>query len=126
VAYAAYMKARRERSPDVQAVLRRAIDSPSNAARAAAGGIEHCVEAAGYTRGAITADVAGAATLMAGAVSAILCSVDANLRQVEEEGFARAMAAERERLEMHAIRQAEVVLTAVKTASNSDRQPPPA
>jgi formiminotetrahydrofolate cyclodeaminase len=126
VAYAAYMQARREHSPEVQAALRRAIDSPLNTARAAAVGIDLCVEAAGFTRGAIAADVAGAAALLAGAVRAILCTVDANLQAVEDEALARAGAAERESLEMHAIRQAEVVLTAVKTASNSDRQPPPA
>jgi formiminotetrahydrofolate cyclodeaminase len=125
-AYAAYIEARRERSPSVQAALRKAIEAPLDAARSAAAGIDLCLEAAGYARGAIAADIAGGAALLAGAVSAILCSVDANLRQVKEEGLARALAAERQTLEMHAIRQAEAVLTTVKTASNSDRPLPPA
>jgi len=125
-AYAAYMKARKEGSPDVQAALRRAIESPLAAARAAAGGIDLCAEAAGHTRGAIAADVGGAAALLAGAVRAILCSLDANLGLLDDEVFAREMAAERRRLEMHAIRQADRVLTTVKTASNSDLIVPPA
>jgi formiminotetrahydrofolate cyclodeaminase len=119
-AYAAYMQARRERSPEVQAALRRAIESPLNAARAAAGGIDLCLEAADFTRGAIVADVAGAAALLAGAAKATLCTVDANLRAVDDQAIAQAVAAEAKMLKMHAIRQAEAVLTAVKTASNSE------
>jgi formiminotetrahydrofolate cyclodeaminase len=118
-AYAAYIQARRERSPEVQAALHRAIDVPLNAARAAAAGIDLCFEAAGHTRGAIAADVAGAAVLLAGAVRGILCSVDANLRELEDQTFARATGTEKQMLEMHAIRQAEAVVTTVKKASNS-------
>jgi formiminotetrahydrofolate cyclodeaminase len=117
--YGAYMQARRERSPEVQTALRRAIEVPLNAARAGTGGIELCLEVATYTRGAIAADVSGAALLLAGAVRAILCSVDANLRELEDRTFAHASGAERQMLEMHAIRQAEVVVTSVKKASNS-------
>jgi formiminotetrahydrofolate cyclodeaminase len=123
-AYAAYMQARRERSLALQAALRRAIEIPMNAARAATDGIDLCLEAAGYTRGAIAADVAGTAALLAGAVSAILCSVDANLRALDEQAVAHATAAEGNRLKMHAIRQAEEVLTTVKKASNSGRPAP--
>jgi formiminotetrahydrofolate cyclodeaminase len=125
-AYAAYMQARREHSPEVQAALRRAIDSPLNAARAAAGGIDLCLEAAGFTHGAIAADVGGAAALLAGAVRAILCTVDANLRALTDEVLSGAAAAERRRLEELATGQAEKVLTAVKKASNSDWIVPPA
>jgi formiminotetrahydrofolate cyclodeaminase len=124
--YAAYMQARRERSPELQLALRRAIETPLNAARASASGIDLCLEASGFTRGAIAADVSGAAALLAGAVRATLCSVDANLQRLEDQAFAHAVAAERQMLEMHAIRQAEAVFTTVKTASNSGRQPPPA
>jgi formiminotetrahydrofolate cyclodeaminase len=124
--YAAYMQARRQRSPEVQAALRRAIESPLSVARAADGGIELCLKAASYTRGAIAADVAGAAAVLAGAVRATVCTLDANLRVVEDQAFASATGAEKQMLEMHAIRQAEAVVTAVKTASNSERQLPPA
>ena len=124
-AYANYMQARKERSPELQMALRKAIETPLNAARAAAGGIELCREAASYCRGAIAADVAGAALLLAGAVRGILCSVDANLRAVEDSQLAHRVAVERESLEMHAIRHAEAIFTTVKTASNSGRQLPP-
>jgi len=122
--YGTYMQARREGSPEVQAALRRAIEVPLNAARAGASGIELCLEAAGYTRGAIAADVSGAAVLLAGGVRAILCSVDANLRALNDQEIAQAVAAERQRLEMHAIQQAEAVFTTVKKASNSGRPAP--
>lgn len=125
-AYAAYMQARRERSPEEQAALRRAIETPIRVARAATNGIDLCLETAGYARGAIAADVSGAAALLAGAVRATLCSLDANLRPLNDRAFALAVAAERQMLEMHAIRQAEAVFTTVKTASNSGPQPPPA
>lgn len=125
-AYAAYMQARRERSEEEQAALRRAIETPMRVARAATNGINLCLETAGYTRGAIAADVAGAAALLAGAVRATLCSVDANLELLDDQAFLHAIAAERQMLEMHAIRQAEAVFATVKTASNSSPQPPPA
>lgn len=118
-AYASYMQARKQRSPELQMALRKAIETPLNAARAAAGAIELCREAADYCRGAIAADVAGAAVLLAGAAKAILCSVDANLRAVEDGDLARALAAERGRLEGLATAAADKTLTAVKTASNS-------
>jgi formiminotetrahydrofolate cyclodeaminase len=124
VAYTAYMQARRNRGPGVQAALRQAIETPLNAARTSAGGIDLCLEAAGYTRGAIAADVAGAALLLAGTVRAILCSVDANLRALDDKDFAHRVASERENLETHAIRQVEAVVTIVKKASNSGSQPP--
>jgi formiminotetrahydrofolate cyclodeaminase len=123
-AYASFMQARRHRSPEVQAALRQAIETPINAARAAAGGIELCRAAAGYTRGAIAADAAGAALLLAGAVQAILCSVDANLVGLDDKAFAREIANQRQTLEMHAIREAEAVVGTVKTASNSGPQHP--
>ena len=122
--YGAYMQARRERSPEVQAALRRAIEVPLNAARAGAGGIDLCLEAAGIARGAIAADVSGAAVLLGGAVRAILCSLDANLPALDDQELGQAVAAERQLLEMHAIRQAEAVFTTVKKASNSGRPAP--
>lgn len=111
-AYTAYVQALKERSPELQAALRRAIESPLNAARTAAIGIDLCQEAAGFTRGAIAADVGGAAVLLAGAVRAILCSLDANLRALDDQEFAHAVAEERRRLEDLAVTRAEKVLRA--------------
>ena len=98
VVYAAYLQARRERSPEVQAALRRAIATPLAAARSAASGIDLCGEALGFTSGAIAADVRGASALLAGAVRAILYSVDENLRGVENEAYAREVREESERV----------------------------
>lgn len=98
VVYAAYLQARRERSPEVQAALRRAIATPLAAAHSAASGIDLCGEALGFTYGAIAADVRGASALLAGAVRAILCSVDENLRGVENEAYSREVREESERL----------------------------
>jgi formiminotetrahydrofolate cyclodeaminase len=101
-AYAAYVEARRKRSPEIQATLRRAIETPLEAARAAAEGIELCVEVATFTRGAITADVKGAAALLAGAVRAILCTIDVNVSAVEDPAFAHTVREERRKLEERA------------------------
>jgi methenyltetrahydrofolate cyclohydrolase len=65
--------------------LRRATQVPLEAARAAAQAIELCAAAAPFAAGAIAADIGGAAALLAGAVRAILVSVDANLRQLEDQ-----------------------------------------
>jgi methenyltetrahydrofolate cyclohydrolase len=109
-AYAAYMQARKERSPQVQAALRRAIEAPLRAARSAAAGVNLCAAAAAFTRGPIEADVRGAAALLEGAVRAILTSVDQNLRAVEDEVFAGEVRTERHKLEERARAQAEKLL----------------
>jgi formiminotetrahydrofolate cyclodeaminase len=95
--YAAYLRARKV-SDGEQAALRRAIETPLEAARAAASGLDLCVEALGFIGGAIAADARGAANLLRGAVHAILCSVDENLRAVKDEVFFGQIAAERRKL----------------------------
>ena len=116
-AYAAYVEARRARSAETQAALWRAIETPLAAARAAAAGIDICAEVAGTVRGAMAADVAGAAALLAGAVRAILCSVDANLRSVEDKAFAGQVATERRELEAKAAREADETVRRVSIES---------
>ncbi len=95
--YAAYLQARKE-SDGGEAALRQAIQTPLEAARAAASGLDLCVETLGSIGGAIAADVRGAANLLRGAVDAILCSVDENLRAVKDEVFFGQIAAERRKL----------------------------
>jgi formiminotetrahydrofolate cyclodeaminase len=112
--YAAYVQARRERSANVQADLRSAIESPLAAARSAASGIDLCRKALPFFRGAIAADVAGAAIVLAGAVQAILCCVDANLRAVKDGTFAQAIEAERHALEQRAMNDSRSVLESVE------------
>jgi formiminotetrahydrofolate cyclodeaminase len=120
-AYTEYAKALRlpKTSDEERAVRRRAMDlalikateTPLAAARSAVDAINLCVEAAGIARGAIAADIGGAATLLAGAVRAILCSVDANLGELPDQPFRQQAAAERRALEETAVRQVEAVYT---------------
>jgi formiminotetrahydrofolate cyclodeaminase len=110
IAYAAYIEARGQHGPQVQAALRRAIETPLESARSAAVGVDLCVAAAAFTRGAIAADVRGAAALLAGAVRAILTSVDQNLLAVKDEAFAAEVRTERHRLEERATARAEKLL----------------
>jgi formiminotetrahydrofolate cyclodeaminase len=120
-AYTEYAKALRlpKTSDEERAVRRRGMDlalikateTPLAAARSAVDAIELCVEAAGIARGAIAADIGGAAALLAGAVRAILCSVDANLGELPDQPFRQQAAAERRALEETAVRQVEAVYT---------------
>jgi methenyltetrahydrofolate cyclohydrolase len=109
-AYGAYMRARKQKSAHVQAALRQAIETPLAAARSALSGIDLCVAARSFTRGAIAADVCGAAVLLEGAVRAILLTIDTNLRAVEDEAFARTVTTERHTLAEHAQSQMGKVL----------------
>lgn len=101
-------RAARRRAMDL--ALLKATETPLAAARSAVAAIELCAEAAGIARGAIAADIGGAAALLAGAVRAILCSVDANLRQLPDQPFRREAEAQRRALEERAVRQAEAVI----------------
>jgi formiminotetrahydrofolate cyclodeaminase len=76
VAFAEYMANRR--SPNEAAALRKAIDVPLGAARAAASGLKLCAEAAATTPPSIAPDLGTAALLLAGSVHAILLSVESN------------------------------------------------
>jgi formiminotetrahydrofolate cyclodeaminase len=101
-------RAARRRAMDL--ALLKATETPLAAARSAVAAIELCAEAAGIARGAIAADIGGAAALLAGAVRAILCSVDANLRELPDQPFRREAEAQRRALEERAVRQAEAVI----------------
>jgi formiminotetrahydrofolate cyclodeaminase len=119
-AYTEYAKALRlpKTNDEERAARRRAMDlamlkateTPLAAARSAVAAIELCAEAAGIARGAIAADIGGAAALLAGAVRAILCSVDANLRELPDQPFRREAEAQRRALEETGVRQAEAVI----------------
>lgn len=111
--YAAYVQARRERSANLQAALQRAIESPLAAARSAAAGIDLCRRALPFFQGTIAADVGGAAVLLAGAVRALLCCVEANLGAVQEEAYGRPIQGERHALEQRAASESQSVLEAV-------------
>jgi methenyltetrahydrofolate cyclohydrolase len=121
VAYAAYRDAARlpraaeqeraERNRAMRSALEQATETPLRAARSAVRAIELCVEAATLARGDVAADIGGAAELLTGAVRAILNSVDANLRRMEDGRFV----AERRDLEERASRSAEQVHDRLRT-----------
>jgi len=111
--YAAYMRAQKAHSPRIQIALRRAVEIPMEAARLAAAGIDLCLETLDFLRGPMAADVGGAAVLLAGAVRAILCTVDTNLDAVEDQAFARDTRSERAGIEQRAIRESDKALAAL-------------
>ena len=114
-AYSGYMRAirmpksthaeRNERERAISAALRRATDVPLSAARAAVAGLNICAEASEMAHGAVAADLGGAASLLAGAIRAILCTVDANLAALGESEYRDQLSAERAELEQRADRQ---------------------
>jgi formiminotetrahydrofolate cyclodeaminase len=114
-AYAAYRRAsllpraseqeRAERHSAMRATLQKATEIPLGAARSAVRAIELCAEAATFARGDVAADIGGAAAILNGAVRAILTSVDANLRRIEDKD----LVAERRELEERAGRYAKEV-----------------
>jgi formiminotetrahydrofolate cyclodeaminase len=96
-AYGAYRKAsglpraseqdRAGRHEAMRSALEQATETPLRAARSAVRAIELCAEAAPLARGDVAADIGGAAAMLEGAVHAILTSVDANLRRIEDKRF---------------------------------------
>lgn len=120
-AYAAYHHAshlpraseqeRAERRSAMRSALEEATETPLRAARSAVRAIELCAEAANLVQGDVAADIGGAAAILNGAVSAILTSVDANLRRIEDGRFI----AERRDLEERASRYTEQVRDRLRT-----------
>ena len=76
VAFASYMASRR--TPNEAAALRKAIETPLAAARAAALGLKLGAEAAVVTPASIAPDLRTVTLLLAAAVHAILLSVESN------------------------------------------------
>jgi formiminotetrahydrofolate cyclodeaminase len=64
---------------------RAAIEVPLRAARAAASGMSLCNRAEGMIHAAVAPDAAAAGEILSGAVKAILCSLEFNLRQLKED-----------------------------------------
>ncbi len=101
---------RAERRDAMRAALQTATEVPFRAARSAVKAMELCAEAATLARGDVAADVGGAAAILNGAVRAILNSVDANLRRIEDAG----LTAERRDLDEKAGRYAKRVREQIK------------
>jgi methenyltetrahydrofolate cyclohydrolase len=82
-AFHEYLDCRRGKEP-LEAVTRKTIQVPLAVARTAASGLQLCERAAAIAHAFVAPDVAAAAALLNGAVSAALCSVESNLRQLSE------------------------------------------
>lgn len=108
-AYRAYLEARRLQAADVKAALRDVNETPLRAARSALAGLDLCADAAGIVSGAVAADLGTAAILLAGAVRAMLLSVDVNLQQHPD----RETSVESREIEEKALRQLDSVLRQV-------------
>jgi formiminotetrahydrofolate cyclodeaminase len=103
-------KQQAERRQAMDAAMHEAIELPLNAARAAARGLDLCMKATGLVHSFVAADLGAAATLLAGAVQAILLSVDFNVRQLDSGEALRAQVpAESLQLENQALQHAEVI-----------------
>jgi methenyltetrahydrofolate cyclohydrolase len=114
-AYRAYIAARRLKTGDAEAArsLRAVLETPLQAARSALSGLDLCAAAAGMVNGAVAADLGTAAILLAGAVRALLLSVDVNLRQLPD----REVMVECREIEARALRQLDSVLRQVTIAA---------
>jgi len=121
-AYTAYRDAHKlppgeERREIERSALRRAIETPLAAAREAASVIPLCQEAARLAHGAIIADVGGAALLLSSATRAILLSVEANLRALNDPGLSQTVGAECRDIREQAQQGAEQVLLTLGVSS---------
>ncbi len=73
---------RGERQRAIDSAIRKTIDVPLAAARAAASGLELCAKASGLTHPAVIADLGAAATLLSGALRVFLMCAESNIRQL--------------------------------------------
>jgi len=104
-----YMACRRQ-GGELSAAIRKAIEVPMEAARAAVRGLGICADAAGMIQGLTAADIGAAAALLSGAAQAMLLSVDFNIREMSsDEQFAGAITTERRELGLEAQRCADAV-----------------
>jgi len=109
-AYRAYLRTRTI-PEERDAALRQAIETPLDAARMAAAALEICAKTAASCPANIAPDLATAATLLAAAVRAILLSVDANARMLNDQPFLDAISAERRLLISAAARFEQSIFT---------------
>jgi len=91
VAYADYMASRK--SPAEPIALRRAIEVPLDAARAAAAGLKLCEEASAIAPSSVAPDVGTAELLLSAAIRGMLLSVKSNASRLGDTEFQREIAA---------------------------------
>jgi len=138
-AFSAYMASARlpqatarerdDRQRVLNAAIRKAIETPMEAARTAASGIQLCADAAGTVHALMAADLGTAAALLSSALRVFLMCADSNLKLLVSEPSAYSDLMEgRPEFEVKAFRKAQAVLRQVTTAieaagSNSGRKP---
>jgi formiminotetrahydrofolate cyclodeaminase len=81
-----------KRKRGIEAALRRIIETPLEAASSAVRGLDLCVEAVSLVPLSVASDLGAAETLLAGAVRAILLTVDVNLLQLPAKSELRRRA----------------------------------
>lgn len=102
---------REDRKQAFDAAVRKAIETPMAAARAAASGINLCADAAGLVHTHVAADLGAAATLLSGALRVFLLCADSNMQQLAPDPSAyRSLMSGRLELESKAFRQANSAL----------------
>ncbi len=102
---------REERKRAVDASVRKAIETPVAAARAAASGISLCADAVDTVHAIVAADLGAAASLLAGALRVFLLCADSNIRQLAPDPYAyRDVLPDRAEWETGAFQQADSVL----------------
>jgi len=108
---------RLERRQALESAFRRTIDLPLSAARSASAGLKLCVDGIPMTHVMVVADLAAAATLLAGALRAFLLCAESNVRLLapESPAYRELIAHEASRHE-RAHHQAQEVLDRVAAA----------
>ena len=102
---------REERKRAVSASVRKAIETPLAAARAAASGINLCAGAMDTVHVVVAADLGAAASLLAGALRVFLLCADSNIRQLAPDpSVYRDVFPGRAEWDIQAFRQAESIL----------------
>jgi formiminotetrahydrofolate cyclodeaminase len=98
VAFAEYMSSRG--TPGEAVALRKAIQTPLGAARAAASGLKLCTEARAITPASLAPDLGTAALVLAGSVRGMLLSVESNALRLADPESREEIAREAEILKL--------------------------
>lgn len=105
---------REDRKRAVNASVRKAIETPLAAARAAATGISLCVDGMDTVHAVVAADLGAAAALLAGALRVFLLCADSNIRQLAPDpSVYRDVLPDRVEWESRVFQQADSVLRRV-------------
>jgi formiminotetrahydrofolate cyclodeaminase len=99
-AFAAYLASRSTPNEPAALLLRKAIEIPLEAARAAAEALKLCAEAVPITPASIQPDLGTAGILLDASVRAMLLSVESNAKRLADSEFQREVAREIENLKL--------------------------